>query len=110
MRHAKGREELDRDEREAARRRKKERRKKTLQRKVEANVISVAGLRERAEKLETKNKEAKAVKAAKGTVKDSKKRLRSTELLSQAAEAPTGTATRKEAARRERQQRPDGTP
>lgn len=109
-RHAKGRDELDRDEKKAARGLKKAGRRKDLENKLEAGQVSVAGLRERADKLSAKNKEAKAKADGKGTPKDAKKRLRSTELLSQAAEAATQGATRKEAQRAERSARPEGTP
>lgn len=104
-RHARERNELTHEERDAARRLKKQGRKKKLERKVESGELSLAGMRERSAKLQEKNAEAKREKAKIGTVKDAKKRLRSTELLSQAAQNAASGLTRKEAAREERQKK-----
>eukprot|EP00927_Polykrikos_kofoidii_P065162 TRINITY_DN60950_c0_g1_i1.p1 TRINITY_DN60950_c0_g1~~TRINITY_DN60950_c0_g1_i1.p1 ORF type:complete len:773 (+),score=197.87 TRINITY_DN60950_c0_g1_i1:74-2320(+) len=109
-RHSRGREEFSHEERVAARRLKKEGRRKALNRRVEENEISIKGMRERSAKLEAKNREAKREAAAKsmGAVKGSKTRLRSTELLAQAAESAASSVSRKEAARAERAERPEG--
>merc|ERR1712050_50752 len=95
-RHARERNELSHDERKAARQAKKTGRRKTLERRVESGELSLAGMRERNEKLQEKNAEAKREKANVGTVKDAKKRLRSTELLSQAAQNAASGASRKD--------------
>eukprot|EP00928_Gymnodinium_smaydae_P031953 TRINITY_DN23281_c0_g2_i3.p1 TRINITY_DN23281_c0_g2~~TRINITY_DN23281_c0_g2_i3.p1 ORF type:complete len:788 (+),score=312.07 TRINITY_DN23281_c0_g2_i3:49-2364(+) len=110
MRHAKGRDELDREERSAARRLKKTGRRKALTDKVESGEMSLAGMRERSKKLQQKNREAKEAEVAKGKIKEAKKRIRSTELLSQAASSASNTLSRKESIRQERQQRAEGAP
>lgn len=102
-RHERGREELNHEERAAARRLKKTMRKKKLEQKVEAGQMSREGLKERTKKLGEKNLEAKRELKNKGVVKDQKVRLRSSQLLAQAAENAKSQTSRKEEARRERQ-------
>lgn len=109
-RHEKEQEELSHGERVAARRAKKGKRRKALEQKVTAGQLTLSGMREREKKLATKNQQVKEAESKKGQVKDAKKRIRSTELLSQAAANSATQVSRKEAIRQEREQRPDGTP
>jgi len=109
-RHEREQAELSHEERKAVRHAKKVRRKKALERKVEEGQMSLGGLRQREKVLAEKNQDAKKEKAAKGEIKDQKKRLRASELLAQAAATVAGGASRKEEARKERQQRPEGAP
>ncbi|CAJ1403509.1 unnamed protein product [Effrenium voratum] len=97
-RHVKDHSELAHDEKTAVRRSKKAARKKSLERKVEAGQMSLKGRRERDQKLQEKNKAAKAEKAAQGEVKDPKKRLKASELLQQAAENSKSDISKKEEA------------
>mmetsp|Transcript_4525 Transcript_4525/g.10545 ORF Transcript_4525/g.10545 Transcript_4525/m.10545 type:complete len:109 (+) Transcript_4525:3-329(+) len=101
---------MSHEERVAARRAKKTGRRKAVEQRVEKGEMSLAGMRERSEKLGEKNKAAKEEKASKGTVREQRKRLRASELLEKAAESAGGHASRREEKRTERQQRPDGTP
>mmetsp|Transcript_126405 Transcript_126405/g.316012 ORF Transcript_126405/g.316012 Transcript_126405/m.316012 type:complete len:736 (+) Transcript_126405:74-2281(+) len=109
-RHEREQAELSHEERTAVRRAKKARRKKALQTRVEEGQMTLGGLRQREKALAEKNQEAKREKAARGTIKEQKKRLRASELLAQAAATVSGGASRKEEARKERQQRPEGAP
>merc|ERR1719235_600631 len=102
-RHAKERNELSHEERKASRQAKKVGRRKKLGDRVEAGEMSLAGMREREAKLQKKNMDAKREKAKVGQVVDAKKRLRSTELLAQAAANAASGASRKDVAREERQ-------
>jgi len=107
-RHEKDHEELAHDERVALRRAKKARRRKGIEGKMESGEMTLSGKRARDKKLAEKNAEAKKEKAAKFVAKEAKKRIKSTELLSQAASNAAGDASRKEEARKQRQERPDG--
>jgi len=107
-RHEREQAELTHEERAAVRRGKKVRRKKALQKKVEEGQMTLGGLRQREKVLAEKNQEAKREKSQKGQIKEQKKRLRASELLAQAAATVSGGASRKEEARKERQQRPEG--
>jgi len=109
-RHERNHEELTPDERTAVRRSKKERRKKALQGKVEEGDLSLGGLRERDKALGQKNAEAKQAKLSKGVPKEQRKRLRASELLAQAAQTVASGASRKEEARKQREERPAGAP
>lgn len=109
-RHERGRDELSHEERKAARRRKITMRRKKLEQKVDSGQMTREGLKEREKKLSEKNLEAKEARAKKGAIKDGKKRIRSTELLAQAAKNASSQANRKDEARRERQKRPDDAP
>jgi len=101
-RHLRERNELDHDERGAARRLKKAGRKKKVEQRVESGELSLAGMRQRTAKLSEKNADAKREKANVGAVKDAKKRLRSSDLLSQAAANAASGASRKDVAKAER--------
>lgn len=110
-RHDRERNELTHDERTALRRAKKTARKHKLEQRVESGELTLAGMRERHEKLSQKNAEAKKAKKEIGAVKDKgKKRLRASELLEQAAKNVLDPMSRKDEVRKERQVRPDGTP
>eukprot|EP00931_Biecheleriopsis_adriatica_P072373 TRINITY_DN4660_c0_g2_i1.p1 TRINITY_DN4660_c0_g2~~TRINITY_DN4660_c0_g2_i1.p1 ORF type:complete len:730 (+),score=279.42 TRINITY_DN4660_c0_g2_i1:86-2191(+) len=109
-RHARDQAELSHTEKVAVRRANKAARKKELQRKVEEGEMSLAGKRERDKKLQEKNKAAKEEKASKGQIKEQTKRLRASELLSQAAENAKSNVSRKDEVRKEREARPEGTP
>merc|ERR1712232_1393147 len=85
-RHERGQNELNHDEHVAARRAKKAKRRKSLEQKVNKGEITLKGLQEREAKLAQKNMEAKQERASQGAIKEAKKRLRASDLLSQAAE------------------------
>mmetsp|Transcript_81237 Transcript_81237/g.230115 ORF Transcript_81237/g.230115 Transcript_81237/m.230115 type:complete len:712 (+) Transcript_81237:136-2271(+) len=111
-RHERGRDELSHEERAAARRGKKAMRRKKLERKIETGEMTLAGRRERDQKLGAKNEEAKRDRAKKGEVKDRQKRLKASELLQEASENAANFAANREEARRERrkQSAAGGTP
>jgi len=109
-RHVKDHSELSHDEKVAVRRAKKTKRRKSLEQKVESGTMSLAGQREREKKLQEKNLAAKQEKASVGQVKDAKKRLRSTDLLSQAASNAQSDVSRKDEVRKQRDARPENTP
>merc|ERR1719240_68942 len=82
---------------------KKVRRRKSLDRKLQSGALTLGGLRERKQALEDKNQMVKKERAEKGRIKEPrKKRIRATELLSQAAETATGGVSRKERAEKGR--------
>lgn len=90
---------------------KKVRRRKSLDRRLQSGALTLGGLRERKQALEDKNQMVKKERAEIGRIKEPrKKRIRSTELLSQAAETATTGVSRKEQMRNERNQRIAGTP
>ncbi|CAE7533291.1 MPHOSPH10 [Symbiodinium pilosum] len=109
-RHVKDQAELTPDEKAAVRRTRKAARSKRLQDKVESGEMSLAGRRERDAKLQEKNKAAKEEKAARGQVKEQKKRLKASELLSQAAENAKSDISKKDAVKKQREARPENTP
>mmetsp|Transcript_92991 Transcript_92991/g.165368 ORF Transcript_92991/g.165368 Transcript_92991/m.165368 type:complete len:692 (+) Transcript_92991:39-2114(+) len=108
--HVKDHAELSHDEKTAVRRAKKAKRKKSLLDKVESGSMSLADRREREKKLKEKNMAAKQEKANVGQVKDAKKRLKASELLSQAASNARSDVSRKDEVRKQRDARPDNTP
>lgn len=87
-------------------------RRKKLERKIETGEMTLAGRRERDQKLGAKNAEAKRDRAKKGEVKDRQKRLKASELLQEASENAANFAANREEARRERrkQSAAGGTP
>mmetsp|Transcript_111909 Transcript_111909/g.311505 ORF Transcript_111909/g.311505 Transcript_111909/m.311505 type:complete len:742 (-) Transcript_111909:47-2272(-) len=109
-RHERGRDEFTHEERVAARRTKKAVRRKALEQRVESGEMTLAGKKERDERLRAKNLEAKRERARKGEVKEHKKRLRASELLNQAALNAASHSTRKDEARHERQKKPVNAP
>mmetsp|Transcript_56705 Transcript_56705/g.183691 ORF Transcript_56705/g.183691 Transcript_56705/m.183691 type:complete len:730 (+) Transcript_56705:88-2277(+) len=111
-RHEREQAELDHEERGAVRRAKKVKRHKVMERRVVDGAMTLGTLRQREKDLGAKNQAAKEERAAKalGKPKEQKKRLKASELLEQAAKTASGGASRKEEARKERQQRPEGAP
>lgn len=109
-RHVKDQAELTPDEKAAVRRTRKAARTKRLQDKVERGEMSLADRRARDAKLQEKNKAAKQEKASRGEVKDAKKRLKASELLSQAAENAKSDLSKKDAVKKQREARPENTP
>jgi len=94
-RHDKERGELTHEERTAARRAKKDVRRRKLDQKVESGEMTLAGRREREKKLMAANQRVKDEDSKKGTPVDLKKRLRSSELMAQAAENASADVRRK---------------
>jgi len=109
-RHDRERNELTHEERKASRQAKKVGRRRGLEQRVEAGEITLSGMRERSAKLQEKNQDAKLDKAKQSQVVDAKKRLRSTDLLAQAAANASSGASRKDVAREERQKQQSSRP
>merc|ERR1711920_741477 len=78
-RHAREKNELTHEENVARRRGKKEARKKALERRVESGEMTLQGAREREKKRREKEEKSKQ-----GTVKETKKKLKASELFEQA--------------------------
>lgn len=79
-------EELERGELKAVRRNRKQARKNAIKSKLATGEMTVADLEKRQEKLDVKNAAQKAVKLARGQVKDRQKKVRASELLTQASQ------------------------
>jgi len=109
MKHLRAHEELDVEEKAAARSLKKTKRRRALQKRVESGEISLSGLRERDKKLAAKNKEEKEAKKNIGKPKEAKaKRLKVTEMLEAASKITAADVARKEKARAERKAKDAG--
>lgn len=108
-RHDRERNELTHEGLGAVRRGKKAKRRRDLERKVESGELTLAGMREREQKLKEKNMKAKEERATRGEVKDTKKRVRASELLERAAHNAAMDLAHKGEARRQRKQRPEST-
>eukprot|EP00397_Hematodinium_sp_SG-2012_P023059 GEMP01023934.1.p1 GENE.GEMP01023934.1~~GEMP01023934.1.p1 ORF type:complete len:773 (-),score=320.21 GEMP01023934.1:108-2426(-) len=86
------------EDRDAHRRASKVKRKKSLLQKIKDGRLTEEDVKNRSEKLAEKNKKARDEKAAKGKPKEvKKKKLKSTELLAQAAERTGKDISRKAA-------------